>query len=165
MIVVSTLHPPCQANCLVRTKYFSKPDLLKLRMGEALAILLSFGAQPPFYPRDQISFYSNHPAYIALNNCVEYVLPLKIAFFPMRQSPPAHIFGFSTTSIQTGKVSFVFYTSVFVSYVTLKEHSLRPMMISFITLPKETSWSTLELLTLYPASLVSGHHLPSHSSK
>ena len=136
-------------------------------MVEALAILLSFGAQPLFYPRDQISFYSDHPdwTYIALNNYVEHVLPLKIAFFPMRQSPPAHIFGFSTTSIQTGKVSFVFYTSIFVSYVTLREHSLRPMMISFITLPKETSWSTLELLALYPASLVSGHHLPSHSSK
>ena len=167
MIVVSTLHPPCQANCSVRTEYFSKPNLLQLRMVEALAIQLSFGAQPFFYPRDQISFYSSHPdwTYIALNNSVEHVLPLKTALFPMCQSPLVHIFGLSTTSIQTGKISFVVYTSVFVSYVALREHGLRPMMISGITLPKEISWSTQELLALYPASLVFTHHLPSHSSK
>ena len=110
-------------------------------MVEALVIQLSFGAQPLFYPRDQISFYSIHLdwTYIALNNSIEHALPLKTALFPMRQSPPVHIFGLSTTSIQTGKISFVVYTSVFVSYVALREHGLRSMMISGITLPKETS--------------------------
>jgi len=53
----------------------------------------------------------------------------------MRHSPLAYIIGLSTTSIQTRKVSSVFYPLVLVPYVVTGEHDLKPMMICGITLP------------------------------